>query len=358
MKRALTVGINYPGQAAELRGCVNDSNMVVDILKTRFGFVDSEITQVLDNDATTARMKAELAKLVDGARAGDVLFFHYSGHGSQMIDRSDDDDYEPDNLDEIICPVDLDWNEKVIRDDDLKAIFDQVPEGVNLTVFLDCCNSGGGVDASEEFITEVGEARDGISGSGRFLPPPAEIQKKINEAKLAPKPRALSRNVDNSCMLISGAQSYQTAADAFIAGEYRGATTYALNVALDELGPSATYYQLIHSLNRFMIENGFSQRPQLDGPSSLHHRAFLSAYDFGDPTNVAEVIVPEVTEPSPVPTPEVTSTVNINNSTTVNIGDNSSDDEDEDDDKKDNKKALLTVVGVAVAIGVILLLVL
>lgn len=356
MRRALTVGINYPGQAAELRGCVNDSNMIVDILKDKFGFVDSEITQVLDNDATTARMKAELAKLVDGARPGDVLFFHYSGHGSQMIDRSNDNDYEPDNLDEIICPVDLDWNEKVIRDDDLKAIFDQVPEGVNLTVLLDCCNSGGGVDAAEEFITEVGEARDG--GPGRYLPPPAEIQKKIDEAKLAPKPRALSRNVDNSCMLISGAQSYQTAADAFIAGEYRGATTYALNVALDELGPSATYYQLIHALNRFMIENGYSQRPQLDGPTSLHHRVFLSSYDFGNPENVAVVDIPVVTEPEPVPTPIPTSTITIDNSTTVNIGNNTADTEDDDDDEKDNKTALLVVGGVAIAVGIILLIVL
>jgi len=79
--------------------------------------------------------------LVRGAKAGDVLFFHYSGHGSQLPNFNPNVDYEPDGLDEILCPIDLDFKSKVIKDDDFKKIVKNVPKGVNLTVILDCCLS-------------------------------------------------------------------------------------------------------------------------------------------------------------------------------------------------------------------------
>jgi hypothetical protein len=42
--------------------------------------------------------------LVEGASAGDALFFHYSGHGASV---RDDDGDEADGKDECLCPVDL-----------------------------------------------------------------------------------------------------------------------------------------------------------------------------------------------------------------------------------------------------------
>ena len=50
---------------------------------------------------------------------GDVLVFHYSGHGSQVPDRHGDE--VDDGLDEIICPYDLDWDDP-FTDDDLYDI--------------------------------------------------------------------------------------------------------------------------------------------------------------------------------------------------------------------------------------------
>ena len=38
--------------------------------------------------------------LLGGVQSGDSLFFHFSGHGSQVIDHSGD---EEDGLDETIC---------------------------------------------------------------------------------------------------------------------------------------------------------------------------------------------------------------------------------------------------------------
>jgi hypothetical protein len=119
-------------------------------------------------------------------------------------------------------------------------------------------------------------------------------------------------------------------------------------------------------LNRFMVQNGFTQRPQLDGPANLQHRSFLSEYDFGDPALVAKITLEDIQDEEE-PVGEVivskpTQNVTVDSSTTVNIGgvDNSTTkptpkpnkkDDDEDDDKK--KKTMLMIgVGVLVAIAV------
>ena len=325
MKRALSVGINYPGTNNELRGCVNDSYMIEALLRDNYGFED--ITLLLDNDATTANMRSALNKLVDSAVPGDVIFFHYSGHGSQMLNQRDDDDNEPDNLDEIICPVDLDWNTKVIRDDELREIFDRVPNGVNLTVFLDCCNSGGGMDHLNQYQSLAPGERElprNEEEGGRYLPPPAGMLEEAASRQLQVKPRALSRrNIDHSGLMISGCQSHQTSADAFINGEYRGAATYYLNNTLLNIGFDATYLALIDRMNKDIAANGFTQRPELNGPERLFDQWFL-----GDHTNLEfDGTVPA--DPTPVaPTPV----------------------KDDDDKKGNTLKIVLAVAAVAAII--------
>lgn len=316
MKRALSVGINYPGTGNALRGCVNDSRMIENLLRTRYGFED--ITLLLDNDATTANIRTALNKLVNSATPGDVLFFHYSGHGSQVFNQRDDDDNEPDGLDEIICPVDLDWKEKIIRDDELREIFDRVPNGVNLTVFLDCCNSGGGMDHLNQYQSLAPGERAlprSTDDGGRYLPPPAGMLEEAATRQLKTGTRGLTRNIDHSGLMISGCQSHQTSADAYIDGEYRGAATYYLNKTLDTLGYDSTYLALIDRMNKDLAAAGFSQRPELNGPERLFDQWFL-----GDHTNL------EFVPSTPVP---------VNN-----------DGKDDKDDKK--KKTMMIIAAVAV----------
>jgi hypothetical protein len=322
MKRALSVGINYPGQSAELRGCVNDSYMIKNLLEVRYGFED--ITLLLDNDATTENIRKALHALVDGAKPGDVIFFHYSGHGSQVFNQRDDaGDNEVDGLDEIICPVDLDWKEKIIRDDELREIFDRVPNGVNLTVFLDCCNSGGGMDHLNQYQPLAPGERKTVAQKeeegGRYLPPPMEMLKEAEERNLQPKTRGLTRNIDHSGLMISGCQSHQTSADAYIDGEYRGAATYYLNNTLKSL-EQPTYQAVIERMNKDIAAAGFTQRPELNGPERLFDQWFL-----GDHTNL------EFTPSAPAP----------------------SKDDDGDDDGKDKKKKTMMIIVAAAIIGAI-----
>ncbi len=305
MKKALVVGINYPGTSSELRGCVNDADIISDTIINHFGFESSDVARLNDEEATTANIKAGLKELVKDAVAGDVLFFHYSGHGSQVYDYSGD---EADDMDEIICPIDLDWNEKIITDDELKEIFDTVPAGVNLTVILDCCNSGSGLDQQNQY-QPLGEARK-IEKPGRFITPPSEM---LKEGVESTKPRVLTRNVNNTGLLISGCQSHQTSADAYINGDFYGACTYFVVDVLKKNNYNVTYETLVNKLNSHMVTYHFTQRPELNGNQALFGNKFLEPLVQEEPLPVIEVeeIIeeepPTVYEPAPeeVPMEEV-----------------------------------------------------
>lgn len=317
-KKALIVGINYPGTSSELRGCVNDANLVNKTLTEQYGF--SDVRMLLDNMATTNQMLDGLYWLVGGAKSGDILYFHYSGHGSQILDRSGD---EKDGLDEIICPVDLDWDKKVITDDKLKSIFDLVPAGVNLTVTLDCCNSGSGLDQANQYQV-YGQAAEERQAEGRFLPPPKYTPEQLAEGvkRLGFKRKALQRNVDSTGLLISGCQSHQTSADAWIDGDYIGACTYYLNKNLEKNNWSVNYKTLVDGMNSDLAKAGYTQRPELNGSAKLFGDEFLQPTG----TVIADGDV-EIVEGVTYIEPE----------------------KDDDDDKKSNKMLIIGVVVVVIA---------
>lgn len=137
-KRALCVGINrYP--TAPLSGCVADVK-AWGVMFQRLGFEDP--VMLLDERATRASIVDSLSSLVDSSKAGDVIVLQYSGHGTQLPDESRDElGGDTPAEDEAICPYDFASGAFLI-DDDVGEIFNRLPDGVNLTCFMDCCHSG------------------------------------------------------------------------------------------------------------------------------------------------------------------------------------------------------------------------
>lgn len=283
MKRAVLIGINYPNTDHALRGCVNDVKHVRKMLIDHFEFDAENINMLTDHEATTANMLRALEELVAASVPGDIVFFQFSGHGSQVYDSKNDGDYEADGLDEILCPMDLNWRDKVVRDDDLKRIFDKLPNGVHFTVVLDCCNSGSGMDHDTQYQPIVNEQRSFEKSmadqESRYLPPPAEM---ISEARarsksLMPRPMA-KRNINKTGMMISGCRADQTSADAYIGGRYIGACTHFLTTIIKERNYCVNYKDLIEEVNRRLARHGFTQRPELNGPESMYDFPFISCH--------------------------------------------------------------------------------
>jgi metacaspase-1 len=116
--KALLVGVNkYKMAGSDLSGCVNDVTNMRDILLKYFGFTTKDIRLLVDERATKKNIIDGLKWLVDKAKSNNRLLFHFSGHGSQIVD-SDGDELK-DKKDEIICPHDMDWDGTFISDDDL-----------------------------------------------------------------------------------------------------------------------------------------------------------------------------------------------------------------------------------------------
>ncbi len=278
MKKALLVGINYPNTDHALRGCVNDVNIMADILINNFGFKTKNIRMLTDHSATTENILERLNWLVSDLKLGDVIYFHYSGHGSQYVDTKYDTDDEPDGLDEVLVPIDMNWRDKMITDDQLKAVFDRVPPGVKFTVVLDCCHSGSGLDQDQYFRPlGLGEKREFDSPNrSRELEMPADIANRARGLKLKQKSRQVqTRDANHVGVLISGCQPHQTSADAWIHDRYVGACTYFLAHHLTNHDYNLTYQDLVTKMNMSMQKYGYSQRPELNGSSMLWGQKFL-----------------------------------------------------------------------------------
>lgn len=109
-KRALLIGINYPGTSEELQGCVNDVRRMYKCLVDRFGFAEEDITVLIDTDKsytqpTGKNIRQALSELIKPAKSGDVLFVHYSGHGTRVPPETGEEDDT--GFDECIVPCDL-----------------------------------------------------------------------------------------------------------------------------------------------------------------------------------------------------------------------------------------------------------
>jgi hypothetical protein len=82
-RKALLIGCNYPGTSAALSGCCNDAVCMEYLLRNKFGY--SDIRMLRDDGKgpgqkpTKRNILAGIDWLVGDARAGDSLFFHFSG---------------------------------------------------------------------------------------------------------------------------------------------------------------------------------------------------------------------------------------------------------------------------------------
>ncbi|CAN6344307.1 unnamed protein product [Urochloa humidicola] len=169
---ATLVGCNYAGTPHELRGCINDVLAMRDTLVARFGFAPADITILTDDThrgagvliPTGANIKSALSDMVSRAEPGDVLFFHYSGHGTLVPRR-----HGHGQFDEAIVPCDF----NLITDVDFRHLVDRVPEGATFTMVSDSCHSGGLIDQEKEQIgPTVDDNEDDLAArrGRRFLP--------------------------------------------------------------------------------------------------------------------------------------------------------------------------------------------
>ena len=269
MKReALLVGINDYDGVNDLQGCINDVTNVRSVLKTFFGFENTNIRVLTDSRATKKNILSRLEKMVSNAVSGDHLIFHFSGHGSQIRDREGDE--LSDHMDELICPCDMNWDDGFISDDMFSTVLKQLKKGVRMEILLDSCHSGTGTRDMMPYLTS--EKFNISLALNRYLKPPADIECRYlgDEEKLkASKSFSTDKEITLNHILWAGCKDSQTSADAFIDGNYNGAFSYYFCKHVRESGGKISRADLYTRVKNSLKFNHFSQVPQLECKQSL-----------------------------------------------------------------------------------------
>lgn len=272
-KRALLIGINKYKAVPRLQGSLNDIETMRQILLTRWGFADQNITVMTDEAATRAGMMAALEQLAKDAGPNDTVYFHYSGHGSQVEDLNGD---EPDDhLDETLVPQDgRTPGIRDITDDELDAIFSRMA-AKNAFIVLDSCHSG--------------TATRSLDIRTRSIPQDNRVDIYKNAEAAKPKTRAIVPVITSRYVVMTGAASHQEALDGPVDGRYHGFFTYSLAKSLGSAGPGASPREVFagveQELKRIQTHFGRSSmpEPQLEAPPDLIEKSLFGSSPSGSP---------------------------------------------------------------------------
>jgi hypothetical protein len=140
ISNALIVGINYIGTDYQLYGCINDANNIREFVSARGC---EKILMMTDKEMvkpTKINILAGLTNLLLNTKEDEVAMFYYSGHGTNIADKSGD---ETDGQDECLFTLDG----KIILDDELNWIIRKnLKPTSTLFILCDCCHSGTMID--------------------------------------------------------------------------------------------------------------------------------------------------------------------------------------------------------------------
>jgi len=143
VKLALLVGLNYTNDDMyKLNASYNDVLLIKEHLINHENFNADNILILTDKigyntqlNANYSNIVSRIQEMINISTKNDILFFYFTGHGSQIFDDNND---ENDKKDEIFIPSD--YQENIITDDLLNSLFSS-SESTIFSMF-DCCSSG------------------------------------------------------------------------------------------------------------------------------------------------------------------------------------------------------------------------
>jgi hypothetical protein len=228
-KKALLIGINYTGTSNELYGCINDVNLIKERISQN-GFTNITIlTDLTSKKATRDNILNEFKNLLINSQEGDLLFLLFSGHGSNIFDKNND---EIDGNDELIISCDF----KSILDDELKTIIQNyLKKNVTLFAMFDSCFSGSVLDLKYQYLDTL--------NYDKFTENSKDFETLGN------------------VLMISGCTDKQTSADSVFNNIANGAMTWSLLESLKQT-PNCNWRELLKKMRELLKSNNYEQIPQ------------------------------------------------------------------------------------------------
>ncbi|MCE3281647.1 MAG: hypothetical protein K0Q66_384 [Chitinophagaceae bacterium] len=239
------------------------------------GFSESNIDTLFNKAATKAGILKSLDNLIGRAGKGDIVVFHFSGHGQQIFDDNRD---EADGYDEALIPYDAAARydqvyykgENHLRDDQLGAklqlLRDAVGHEGSVVVLIDACHSGTATRGLEDK-----KKNEGFVARGK--PEPFKKAGYTDDTKFVLGGSSANEffggdNVGN--MIVISASSPQQVnyemKDSYNAGV--GSLSYAFANAITSLKPGSTYAVLFEKIKSQIQAKFPSQIPMIEGKTN------------------------------------------------------------------------------------------
>ncbi len=238
------------------------------------GFSEENIHVYIDGLTKDGILNAIKSDLINKVKKGDVVYFHFSGHGQQVADYDGD---ELDGLDEALVPINAparnkvrnsttgEWEnyngDKHLRDEELGLILDELRIKLgasgNVMVVIDACHSG---TATRGISKARGSKEPNVPDGWR--PPSSKSRGEVKEIGFG----LITTEANKAGMVCFSGSSQDE-----LNYEYEennigyGSLSYVMSKALIESDNSTSYRALFENVKNKMAVIAPKQTPQVEG---------------------------------------------------------------------------------------------
>lgn len=286
---ALLVGIDdYPADVGCLYGCVNDVDQLHAYLRASTNREELAVEVLKNLDATRANLIRQFRQHLARAGAGDVAFFHFSGHGARWRSAAAFREYYPDGRDEgLVCIDSRGPGGFDLADKELAVLIDELAgRGAHVAVSLDCCHSGSGTRNADSFRGLRSRVTHEVHAER-----PLESYLDGHFSTLVDKQRPLFIPTGRHIMLAACERSQQAKETL----DNRGVFTSTLIEVLEKSGGNLSYAELFVRCRAAVLTKADDQLPQfetygrfngwsgfLGRPTGQQGRRYSVAFDKGE----------------------------------------------------------------------------
>ena len=281
-KRALLIGINYINSNAELQGCMNDIENIYKLLLNKYQYKSENVMLMTDKTKikpTKNNIIKYLTQLIQNSNADnttDTLYFHYSGHGTNILDTMDQD--EIDNFDECLVPIDYAKNGLIV-DDVIRKIVKQLNPAKKIIMIVDACNSGSIVDLKYEVdcqsvqhsvsLDDENNTENNNENNTENNTENNDDQSQQNEDDYLyhdwtydfQLSQYNNYSTNANIFSLSGCRDDQLSADAYINNKFQGALTHCFIKVLTQNNYVIKLKYLLKDIHCMLQILGYSQKP-------------------------------------------------------------------------------------------------
>jgi Caspase domain len=241
----------------------SDVNALRSVLESEaFGFKEEEIKVLKSPQETTHAniIKAFREFLIEATNPEDVVYFHFSGHGTEVRD-DDDSVFNPirgesfDGMDESLVPSDYKTQSdgsNNIRGDEISILLDELAQRhpASVTVTIDSCFAG--------TVTRGGSSL--VRGASYSGPKPTSDQRGNDKS---PSGLLQIGKFDSLGYVLMSATANEQLANE---NGTMGAFTAALVNALKNATSTTTYRDVFDQVKNTITLSTYDQTPQIEGP--------------------------------------------------------------------------------------------